>query len=148
MMNKSVRRLMTWLGPLVLLASALFVALRWRAMPERIPTHYDASGQIDAWGARSTVLLFPVIGLVVYGLMQFISFVISNMKDMGVVRPMLAMETMCRALALLIALTFAYMTVCTALSAPLGRWFLWTSVGLMGVVMAACIVWACIPSRK
>ncbi|MEG2935064.1 MAG: DUF1648 domain-containing protein [Clostridium sp.] len=30
-------------------------------LPERIPRHYDLQGNIDAWGSRYTMFIFPVV---------------------------------------------------------------------------------------
>ncbi|MDU4890043.1 MAG: DUF1648 domain-containing protein [Clostridium sp.] len=30
-------------------------------LPERIPRHYDLQGNIDAWGSRNTLFIFPVV---------------------------------------------------------------------------------------
>ena len=133
---------------LALAGSALFLALSWRAMPDRIPTHFDAAGQFDGWGQKSAVLILPILGTLMFGIFQFIAVLCSGIKKTGGVRPMLAMETMCRLLATLAALVFAYMTVCSVRAAPLGRWFMATFLGAGAVILIVCIAWACIPRRK
>ncbi|MGD0890008.1 MAG: DUF1648 domain-containing protein [Terracidiphilus sp.] len=35
-------------------------------LPDRIPTHFDISGNPNAWGPSSSLLLLPVVGLVLY----------------------------------------------------------------------------------
>lgn len=34
-------------------------------LPERIPRHYDLQGNIDAWGSKNTMFIFPIIIIVV-----------------------------------------------------------------------------------
>lgn len=34
-------------------------------LPERIPTHYDLQGNIDAWGSKYAMLIFPLIIIVI-----------------------------------------------------------------------------------
>ncbi|MBR5093912.1 MAG: DUF1648 domain-containing protein [Oscillospiraceae bacterium] len=51
-------------SPLILLGSIAYILLIWRQLPEQIPTHYNAAGQIDGYGGRGTLLIMPVIGLV------------------------------------------------------------------------------------
>jgi uncharacterized membrane protein len=42
-------------------------------LPERIPTHFDISGQPNAWGSPAILWLLPVIGTGVYLLITMIS---------------------------------------------------------------------------
>ena len=41
-------------------------------LPDRIPTHFDISGQPDAWGSPNTLWLLPVIGTGLYLLMTLL----------------------------------------------------------------------------
>ena len=52
------------LAPVILLASIAIILILWRRLPEEIPTHYNAAGEIDGYGGRGTLLLMPIIGLV------------------------------------------------------------------------------------
>ncbi|SHE98119.1 Uncharacterized membrane protein [Caldanaerobius fijiensis DSM 17918] len=40
-------------------------------LPEKIPTHWNAVGQIDGYGAKSTVFIFPAIITLIYAGMLF-----------------------------------------------------------------------------
>lgn len=51
-----------WLTTFLPLAVTL-IALNF--MPERVPRHYDLQGNIDAWGSKYTMLIFPVIIIVI-----------------------------------------------------------------------------------
>ena len=51
------------LSPVILLVSIVIILILWRKLPEEIPTHYNAAGQIDGTGGRGTLLLMPLIGL-------------------------------------------------------------------------------------
>ncbi|MCX5998621.1 MAG: DUF1648 domain-containing protein, partial [Chloroflexi bacterium] len=55
------------LVPLVLLIYAFQVVMsHYSSLPESVPSHFGTSGLPDEWAGKSTLLLFPVIGLVVY----------------------------------------------------------------------------------
>ena len=112
------------------------------------PPHFNGAGQIDAWGEKSTVLILPILGGVVLGMLQFVAFLCAGMKTPASARPMLAMETMCRILGALTALVFAYLTVCSALAVPLGGWFMPAFAAAAALPIVACVIWACIPKRK
>lgn len=51
------------LGALLLLGAVPAV---WSRLPDRVPTHFGFTGQPDAWGAKGTLLLLPLIGWVMY----------------------------------------------------------------------------------
>lgn len=148
MKRRIFKRALLAVGPLALAGSALFLAFRWQRIPERIPPHFNGAGQIDAWGEKSTVLILPILGGVVLGMLQFVAFLCAGMKTPASARPMLAMETMCRILGALTALVFAYLTVCSALAVPLGGWFMPAFAAAAALPIVACVIWACIPKRK
>ena len=143
MRRKVFNRVLLAVGLLALAGSALFLAVYWRHIPDAIPTHFDAAGQIDAWGSRSAVLLLPIVGAVSFGMLQFVVVICANIKDKGA----RALETMCRLLGVLTALVFAYITVCSALCVPLGRWFIGAFIAAAAAVMLPCIILACLPKR-
>lgn len=47
-----------WITTFLPLAVTLIVI---NFLPERIPRHYDLQGNIDAWGSRYTMFIFPVV---------------------------------------------------------------------------------------
>ncbi|MGE5531760.1 MAG: DUF1648 domain-containing protein [Bacteroidota bacterium] len=44
---------------------ALLVAV-WNRLPERVPTHFGMSGAPDAWGSRTSLLLFVIAPLTIH----------------------------------------------------------------------------------
>src|SRR5271166_3446034 len=42
-------------------------------LPQRIPTHFAASGQPDAWGSQSSLWLLPIVAGAVYLLFTVVS---------------------------------------------------------------------------
>jgi hypothetical protein len=53
---------------LLLTSAAYVVVLAWAALvlPERVPSHFDAGGQVDGWTSRTGMLVFWVVmGVVV-----------------------------------------------------------------------------------
>lgn len=62
----------------ILAAVALFVmfamlAIHWDDLPERIPTHYDISGQPNRWGPKANVFWLPGTGALIFVLLTVIS---------------------------------------------------------------------------
>lgn len=71
-----------WTGidwTLEILAFSLLVMLiatpfcSYDLLPEKIPRHFDAMGQPDAWGNRQMVWSLPIVGLVLYAGLSYIN---------------------------------------------------------------------------
>jgi uncharacterized membrane protein len=60
-------------------ALALLVWISWRAingpipLPQRIPTHFTANGQPNAWGPPSSLWLLPIMGVAIYLFISVVS---------------------------------------------------------------------------
>ena len=120
MNRKAFRRALDILGLVLLLGAAVFAAVRFHAMPDQVPIHYDAAGQIDSYGPKATVFVLPVVGLAVFGFTFFVDLIVANAGSIPAGRA----DNVRIALAfarLLLAFAFGYITVCVCLSAPLGR---------------------------
>ena len=66
-----------WLLELVSIAALALqwglVALAFPELPDRVPRHFDATGQADAWGPRMMVWFLPIVNAAVYLLLGFVS---------------------------------------------------------------------------
>lgn len=64
---------------LALIALALLCWMTWAALygphrlPDRVPTHFDAAGRANAWGAPSGIILMPAMAIGLYVLMSIVS---------------------------------------------------------------------------
>jgi len=61
--------------PLLVLLAAMFAlgAVTWPDAPDRIPVHWNISGEVDRYGSRfEGLVMVPLIGLLVYALMLFL----------------------------------------------------------------------------
>lgn len=48
----------------------IYLAYIWNTLPETVPTHWDASGEIDGYGSKNTLLLIPfMLPVLVYIIM-------------------------------------------------------------------------------
>lgn len=151
MTKKNIRRALLALGFLVLLGSGVFIALRWSAMPDQIATHFNAAGQIDGWNSKSTIIVLPIVGLVVYGLICFVSLLPANLWNTPGNRPVRNAETariMMAVMALAAALAFSYMTVCSVQCTPLGRWFLPVFIAGLALPFIGSLIVSLVPGKK
>ena len=55
-----------------LVGVAAYLILAWRTIPDQIPGHYNAAGEIDRWGDKSELILLPIISWLMYGLITLI----------------------------------------------------------------------------
>jgi uncharacterized membrane protein len=39
----------------------IYLAIVWTELPEIVPIHWNAAGEIDGWGAKSTLLVIPFV---------------------------------------------------------------------------------------
>ena len=53
-------------GVAVLMALCGYAFAVWGRIPPRVPVHFGARGLPDAWGARSSLLLLPVLGVALF----------------------------------------------------------------------------------
>jgi uncharacterized membrane protein len=44
----------------------IILARSWNMLPDIVPTHFGISGAPDAWGAKTSLLLLPGIGILIY----------------------------------------------------------------------------------
>lgn len=68
---------------LALLFCLLIPLYYWSALPEQMPTHFNSSGQPDAYGSKGSVWMLPAISLFVYLLMTFVGKEPSNFNFPG-----------------------------------------------------------------
>lgn len=71
-----MRKLLEAIALLVLLANIAITAdalVGPHALPARIPTHFNLSGEPNAWGSPRMLLLLPLISLALYALMTLLS---------------------------------------------------------------------------
>lgn len=61
---------MQWLGLGALLFAFIHIAMNWSDIPHQVPQHYNAAGEVDAWAAKGFIFFPPVIGVVLWLVVQ------------------------------------------------------------------------------
>jgi uncharacterized membrane protein len=61
------------LAALLVLAIFANVAIHWEQLPDRVPSHYDASGHPNAWGIKSGIWVLPILALALYAFLTVLS---------------------------------------------------------------------------
>jgi uncharacterized membrane protein len=112
---------------LVGVAAYLFFA--WRTIPDQVPTHFNAAGEIDSMGGKRSLLLVPIVSWLLYGLMTLVErfpqvwntgvFITENNRDAvyRLLKNMMAMVKM------FVMILFASLTLISAQSRNLPIWY-------------------------
>lgn len=104
-------------------------------MPSVIPIHFDASGKPDGYGSKSTYLILPVIGTVIFFSLQQLAkyphilnymtkITVENaLKQYSIAVKMLRLINLSVIVILSMIVAFSYLTI-AGFSKGLGWWFL------------------------
>ena len=108
------------LSAAVVLVGILFFLFSWQSIPEQIPTHYDVSGNPDAWNTKNMVIILFVIQVLAYISITLLSFFPKlwnrpgNLSESSQSVYHSVTRTLLLEMKMLIVLAFGYLTVCTA----------------------------------
>jgi len=58
------------IGYLFYIGSIIFLITIWSKLPEEVPAHYNAAGEVNRWGSKWELLILPGIGLFMIILME------------------------------------------------------------------------------
>lgn len=118
------------LSIILLVCLFAFLIISWNDIPDKIPGHYNAAGEIDRWGSKGELISCPVIAAVLFGGLLLLEkypeiwntgikiteknseFVYTQLRNMIVI------------LEFLVVLIFSAISVCQILSVSLPSWFL------------------------
>ena len=127
--NSKINKILYLGAALVLLVTFLFAGFHYGSLPEKIPIHFNIRGEVDNYGAKSTLWIVPVLALFMcIGLAQ-LSRRFPKMKPNVEKRELRTARSVLAILSLLLALSFSYITIRMVLvamagSGGLGSWFL------------------------
>ena len=51
---------------LLLFGLVVYLLINWSDIPDKIPGHYNAMGEVDRWGNKGELLFLPIIGWIMY----------------------------------------------------------------------------------
>lgn len=124
---------------LLLIGMTIFLAVNWKSIPDSIPGHYNAAGEVDRWANKSELFMLPITVWLLFGLLsvveQFPSIWNTGVRvtEENKYRVYHILKTMLGLLKLEMTVMFVYMAVCQAMSLPLSGMFLpVTMVALFG----------------
>ncbi|NLB42992.1 MAG: DUF1648 domain-containing protein [Clostridiales bacterium] len=115
---------------LCLLGTVLYLVINWGNIPDEIPGHYNALGQVDRITKKSSIIALPIVTAIMYiGMSAIERF--PQAWNTGVTiteenknRLYRIMKDMLKTTKLLIVVVFSYMTINSAIATQLSPWFL------------------------
>ena len=120
---------MEYICRILLIGTLIYLIVRWNVIPDQIPIHYNAAGDIDGWGGKGMVWLLVVIS---WGLYLGITFVgrFPELWNTGVKITKKNKEKVYRLIKYLIGTSklilisvFTLLIVFSTLAKPLPLWF-------------------------
>ena len=60
------------IGGGIFLAAIGYLMISWGSLPEQVPGHYNAAGEVDRWGSKYEILTLPIIGVFLWVTMFFV----------------------------------------------------------------------------
>lgn len=131
---KPLDRVIEILGFVALMVLIALPLYYYNQLPDSIPTHYNAAGNADAYGSKASIWTFPIIGLVLFGFLFWLSKVphyfnyAQKITDENAERQYTLATSILRYLNFFTTAILAYITFATIRSAQgiqdgLGVWF-------------------------
>ena len=114
---------------LCLVGVVVYLILAWNTIPDKIPGHYNAAGEVNRWGNKSKLIMLPIISWVTYGLITLIEY-FPQIWNTGVrvtadnrAEVYRLLKSMIAVVKMFVLLMFASLTVLSSLSLNLPMWY-------------------------
>ena len=135
------------LAVLCFLFTLIFVIVKYPSLPDLLPSHFNARGEIDGWSGKASAAFFPaIIGfilLAILGPIQFFPRLWNNTQGVPAYKLPRVIRSTRTGLCLLLFLTegfFACVSVCTALLSPIPAFVSYLFMGLTVAVIVFILV--------
>ena len=60
------------LSLVLVIGTVVYLIVMWRSIPDTIPAHYNAAGEVNRWGDKSELIFLPIIGGMLYFLITLV----------------------------------------------------------------------------
>lgn len=141
-----INRIINILCLLMLVGMTVYLIIRWKDIPNLIPSHYNIKGEVDSFGEKKSILICPIMNWIMYILIT----VLENFPQMwntGVrvteknrQRVYTILGAMIGSIKLVMVFTFLYLTVCMAELISPAAWFTLAEMGLIfGIIIVSMV---------
>lgn len=120
-----------------LIGFTAYLIAAWKNIPDQIPAHFNVAGEVDRMGGKGSILMLPIMGWLLYGMISFIEM-FPQIWNTGVKVTEQNKErvyNICRSMLLLtkliIVIDFTFMAACMAKGQALPIWFTPVFLGVL-----------------
>ena len=57
---------------LLIIGTIVYLIVMWKSIPNTIPAHYNAAGEVNRWGDKSELIFLPILGGMLYFLITLV----------------------------------------------------------------------------
>lgn len=68
-----VKRVLDISGICLWIATLLIILINYPSLPSEIPSHYNISGEADAWAVKAFIFFLPTLGIIIWIVLHFIT---------------------------------------------------------------------------
>lgn len=138
----------------ILIGTILFLVVSWGNIPDRIPGHYNAAGEVDRVGGKGEIIMIPVMEIILYGLITLVEQ-FPQVWNTGV-KPTKENEkwiysatgNLIAAAKIVMVTELSYITIATVRMQSLGKWFLPVSLAAIAVPFVCYMVYILRKGKK
>lgn len=144
-------KIMEIIGIILVLAIALITAIKYPGMPDQVPFHFGASGEVDSLGPKSNLWIVPGSCIMIYVLITLAGFFPGswnfpkniNMEKLHLAEDTMRMMLMC--LKIVITIMMGYMQIMVMKTT--GTASMYVLFGFL-IVMMAIVMYFMVKIRK
>ena len=113
----------------LLLGCVIFLLARWGSIPQQVPAHYNAAGEVDRWGGKWEMLILPGLAALLTGGLTLLEHFPAVWNPGAAVskenreRVYAVLGRMLRTEKLILNVALVAITINSALTRPLPGWF-------------------------
>ena len=113
-----------------LVGVTLYLILAWNTIPAQVPSHYNAAGEVNHWGSKSELIIFPIISWLIYGMITLVERypqiwnTVVRITEENRDQVYRLLKSMISLVKMLVLLVLASLTVLSSLSLSLPIWYL------------------------
>jgi len=131
----------------MLLGIAIYLIVAWNNIPDQIPGHFDASGQVTRWDSKISLIIVPIIAAVLFAGISILER-FPQIWNTGVrvteenkFRVYKILKGLITSIKFLIVAAFAAITVIQSLAQQLPIWFLPVFIAPILLTIVFHIIW-------
>lgn len=139
------------IGLLFYAGSIVFLFFVWNRLPDEVPAHYNAVGEVDRWGSKWELLILPGIGAFILFFMQVLEkypelhnypkrFNEVNAKQFYLQSRKIINQIKNSCLIIFAIILFESVSIALGWGIGFGKWFLPVTIGGLLILLIAGIV--------